>query len=245
MEHEHADPAKFPADPNSSEIIAYLNAHVTNSMGEAVAGTPPTKIHPDFGSDPSYGIPYILVPGTQPKVACTFAYASESNPGPYPIPLTAPIESGSDTSNALRPDQWTSADAAGLPIFVGLARLYEVQAGAIKHALRFTVGVTQKAFVHPATHGAGSTTDASAPPMGTRMRLKASFDTSTFTGASKVIVTALQQYGMYVADNGTNWYISGETNTAWDDDDLDQLKNIDVNDTNFEVLTIGTPITQE
>ena len=265
------DTTAFPVDANSAAIIDYINTHGSN---------PGTKIHPDFGSDPSYGIPYIFVPGTQAKVAVTFDQAAESDPGPYPIPLAAPIESGSDAhviavdtdncklyeldqgavsggawtaysgalfdlkSNALRPDTWTSADAAGLPIFAGLARLSEVQAGAIDHALRFTVGVTKKKFVHPATHAAGSTDDANAPPMGMRMRLKSTFDTSSYTGAAKVIVVALQQYGMYVADNGSNWYISGETNTSWNDDELNPLKNLAVDSTNFEVIQIGTLINQ-
>jgi hypothetical protein len=118
------------------------------------------------------------------------------------------------TSNTLRPDGWTSADAAGLPILPGLVKVFEVQGGAIHHAMRFTMDNTQQAYVHPATHAAGKS-DATLPPMGLRLRLKASFDTSTFTGAAKVIVVAMQQYGLILADNGSNWYVSGDSDDAW------------------------------
>ena len=117
-------------------------------------------------------------------------------------------------SNTLRPDGWTSSDAAGLPILPGLVKVAEVQAGAVKHAVRFTMNATQEAYVHPATHAAG-TRDATLPPMGLRLRLKASFDVSGFGGASKVILTALQRYGLILADNGSDWYISGDSDDAW------------------------------
>ena len=117
-------------------------------------------------------------------------------------------------SNALRPDGWTSADAAGLPIFPGLVRASEVQAGAIRHALRFTVSNSQQGYIHPATHAAGKN-DPSLPPMGLRVRLKASFDVSTFTGAAGVILTAMKQYGLILADNGSNWSVSGDSDDAW------------------------------
>jgi hypothetical protein len=117
-------------------------------------------------------------------------------------------------SNALRPDGWTSADAAGLPILPGLVRVSEVEAGAIHHALRFTVHSTQQAYIHPATHAAGSA-NTSLPPMGLRLRLKASFDLSTFTGPSSVILTAMKQYGLILADNGSNWYVTGDSDDAW------------------------------
>lgn len=129
-------------------------------------------------------------------------------------------------SNRLRPAGWTSADAAGLPILPGLVRRDEVKSGAIRHALRFTTRRTQRAFVTPATHFASSDRDASLPPMGLRVRLKGSFDVSRFRGDARVILTALQLYGMFLADNGSDWFITGETNTAWDDDDLDQLKTV-------------------
>jgi hypothetical protein len=129
-------------------------------------------------------------------------------------------------SNALRPAGWTSADAAGLPILPGLVRRDEVLAGHIDHALRFTVSRTQRAYISPATHQAGSTDSAAAPPMGARFRLKASFDLSGYHGAARVILQALKTYGMIVADNGSNWYLSGATDAAWNDDDLNQLKQV-------------------
>ena len=118
------------------------------------------------------------------------------------------------TSNALRPDGWTSADAAGLPILPGLVRVSEVQAGAIHHALRFTVSRTQQGYIHPATHAAGSS-NTSLPPMGLRVRLKASFDASQYTGAAAVILTAMKQYGLILADNGSNWFVSGDSDDGW------------------------------
>jgi hypothetical protein len=129
-------------------------------------------------------------------------------------------------SNALRTDGWTSADAAGLPILPGLVRRDEVLAGEIRHALRFTVRRTQRAYVHPATHFASSNTDPNLPPMGLRVRLKASYDIARFSGAARVILVALRRYGMFVADNGSDWFISGETNTAWNDDEIEPLKTV-------------------
>jgi hypothetical protein len=118
-------------------------------------------------------------------------------------------------SNALRPDGWTSADAAGLPVLPGLVRFDEtVNQKVITHAIRFTVKSTQQAYIHPATHAAGSS-NASLPPMGLRLRLKASFDTSKFGGPSLVILTAMKKYGIILADNGSNWYVTGESNDAW------------------------------
>jgi hypothetical protein len=118
-------------------------------------------------------------------------------------------------SNSLRPDGWTSADAAGLPILPGLVRFDEtVNKKVITHAIRFTMSSTQQAYIHPATHAAGSN-NASLPPMGLRMRLKPSFDTSKFTGPSLVILTAMKKYGIILADNGSDWYITGESNDGW------------------------------
>jgi hypothetical protein len=257
------DVSNDPVDPNSANYIA--------SIGAAV------NLHADFGSDPTYGIPYVVVPGTQPFVPITFtAYGSESDPGPYPIPSNAPVEAGSDahvltldsgnctlyemyhaskdfngagwfadsgavfnlSSNALRPDGWTSADAAGLPILPGLGRYDEVTAGAINHALRFTVAQTQRAYVYPATHWASSSTNANLPPMGLRVRLKASYNISGFTGEARVVLNALKKYGMMVADNGSNWYITGSTDTRWNDTDLNQLKTVP--GSAFEVVQLGT-----
>jgi hypothetical protein len=130
------------------------------------------------------------------------------------------------SSNALRRDGWTSADAAGLPITPGLARYEEVAAGAISHALRFTVPSTRDAHIYPARHDAGSGTSSSLPPMGLRLRLKANVSPSGFGPQARVILTALKRYGMILADNGSAIYISGESNPGWDADDLHELSRI-------------------
>ena len=254
-------------DPNSDNIIAGIGKDV--------------NLHPDFGTvweNAPIGIPYNLVGKDQPMRSMTFQYNSESDPGPYPIPPDALIESGSDrhvivvdtanlklyelfsavrnkdnswsagsgavfnlTSNKLRPDSWTSADAAGLPIFPGLVRYDEVvEKGVINHALRFTVKNSRSAFIHPATHAASNSNNINYPPMGMRVRLKAGFDISGFAPHIQVILKALKKYGMFVADNGSNWYVSGAPDSRWDDDELGELKTIPGN--NFEVVRMGTII---
>jgi hypothetical protein len=261
----NTDISKLPVDDNSAAYLAAMNASTT-------------KLHPDFGQDSTYGIPYIVVIGSAAKFPATFDYADESDAGPYPIPMNAPIEGGASAdgdrhtlavdkdncklyelydahplgnawhagsgaifdlrSNALRPDGWTSADAAGLPIFPGLVRYEEaVEAGAITHALRFTAARTQNAFVHPATHGASNASDPTLPPMGTRVRLKASFDTTPFAAPVKAILLAMQTYGMFLADNGSDWYVSGSTDARWNDDDLAPLKTVPASA--FEVVQLG------
>ena len=145
-------------------------------------------------------------------------------------------------SAGLRTDGFTSADAAGLPIFPGLARYDEAAAGHMDHALRMTVSTTQDAWVHPATHCAGSGSDPSAPPMGLRLRLKAGYDISGFTGPAHAIAVALKQYGTFVADNGSNWYISGTSDRRWPDENLDQLKSIP--GSAFEVVQSAAAIHQ-
>jgi hypothetical protein len=246
-----ADVSQYPVHPNSDRYIAHILANGGNRF-----------LHADFGSNPDYGIPYVIVPSDQPAVPVAFQYADESDAGPYPIPPDVPIEAGSDRhalivregecrlyelfdlqstvsgwragsgavfdlrSNALRPDGWTSADAAGLPILPGLARYDEVRAGAINHALRFTVSRTQRAYIHPATHFASTLTSPDAPPLGLRLRLKADFDLSRYHGDALVVLNALKRYGMLLADNGSNWYVTGATDTRWDDDDLNQLKTV-------------------
>ncbi len=137
-------------------------------------------------------------------------------------------------SNALRPDGWTSADAAGLPIFPGLVRYSEVAAGAIRHALRFTASSTCSGYIYPALHKAGSGSCASKPPMGLRVRLKASVDISGYGPQSRVILRALQQYGMLLADNGSPWYVTGAPDAHWNDDELHGLGGIKGSD--FEVV---------
>ncbi len=257
----------FPSDNPWNVRVDSLPVHWNSDAYVASVGGS-INVHPDFGSDTNYGIPWIAVNGSQPFVAINTSngYQDQSDPGPMPIPPNAPIEGHGvgdahvlvvDTSNhylyelyqgvkdqndngwaatssaifALdsnnyRPDGWTSCDAAGLPIFPGLVRLDECKAGVINHALRFTVPHTQKAWIFPARHEAGSTSDTTFMPMGLRMRLKASYDDSHDTGYAKVIITALKKYGIILADNGSAWYISGETNPNWPDDDLSQLKKI-------------------
>jgi hypothetical protein len=249
-----------PVDPRSAALLANMN--------------PAAKLHPDFGSDPTYGIPWVTVSAGQPKVPVTFKYADESDPGPYPIPPDVPIEAGDDKhvivldtstcklyemylaakaagggwtadsgavfdlkSNALRPDGWTSADAAGLPILPGLVRRAEIAAGRINHALRFTLRKTRRAYVHPATHYASTITDPNFPPMGLRVRLKSSFDISAFNPTAKVILTAMKEYGMFLCDNGGDWFFTGERG-AWVDTDLAPLKTVPA--TAFEVVQLDT-----
>src|SRR5262245_6587482 len=126
-------------------------------------------------------------------------------------------------SNQQRPWTWTSADAAGLPIFPGLVRYDEVAAGEIRHAIRFTVAQSRAAFTPPASHWASSSTSSSAPPMGMRLRLKNSFDISHYSAANQVILTAMKKYGLILADNGSSMYISGAPDNRWDNDDLHNL----------------------
>lgn len=263
--------AMLPPDNAWNRDISTLPVRSESATWVTSVGA--VNLHADFGSNPSYGIPFVVVPATQPPLPITFtAYGDESDPGPYPVPLTAPVEAGSDAhvlavqqgtcqlyemfgaapngtgwnaasgavfnlaSNALRPKYWTSADAAGLPILPGLARYDEIKSGRISHALRFTVPRSQRAFIAPATHYAG-TVNASLSPMGARFRLKASFDLAPYTGDALVILTALKQYGMIVADNGTGWYISGATDARWNDTDLNQLKKVP--GSMFEVVDTG------
>jgi hypothetical protein len=128
-------------------------------------------------------------------------------------------------TNRLRPETWTSADAAGMSIFAGLVRWDEVKAGEIDHAIRFTVSCTTDAYVWPARHEAG-VDDPDCPPMGARFRLKASFDVSEFSPRARVILRAMQQYGMFVTDNGSDWYFQGTRDGHWRNGLLDQLKTI-------------------
>jgi hypothetical protein len=137
-------------------------------------------------------------------------------------------------SNRLRPAGWTSADAAGLPILPGLARYDEVRRGVIDHALRFTVQRTRRAYVFPARHFASSSSDPSLPPMGLRVRLKASFDVSGYPRQARIVLVALKRYGMLVADNGSSWYISGAPDPHWSNDQLHTLGRVKGSD--FEVV---------
>lgn len=146
-------------------------------------------------------------------------------------------------TNALRPAGWTSADAAGLPIFPGLVRYDEVvELKEIRHALRFTCPTTRRAYVAPARHFASSRTDSSLPPMGMRVRLRASFDVGGFSPNVRVILNAMKKHGMLLADNGSGWYVSGAPDPRWSDDELATLSR--VRGTDFEVVRMGTIVTQ-
>jgi len=262
----------LPVHPDSADYITTIGAS--------------TGLHPDFGSGTwnggPIGIPFALVPGDQPPVVVTFDYASESDPGPYPIPPDVPIEGGPSStgdrhvlvgdrdrcllyelwnawpqaddswhagsgarfdlgSHALRPDGWTSADAAGLPILPGLVRWQEVAAGEIRHAIRFTASRTRKAHVWPARHHASSSTDPTRPAMGQRFRLKSSFDVTPFAAEVRVILVALQRYGLILADNGSDWYLSGVPDERWDNGvlhTLGQVKGSDFEAVDSTVLMI-------
>ena len=255
------DISQEPVDVNTDKYIASIN------RGGKF-------LNPNFGSNDKYGIPYIIVDSTQPKVPVQFEYVDESDLDPYPIPPNPPIQVNEDSqlvilekdncmlyelynpqytedvgwsaysgaifdlkSNALRPDCWTSADAAGLAILPGLVRYDEVASGKIHHALRFSVSQTQRAFIHPATHFASRLKNPNLPPMGLRLRLKASFDTSRYTGLARVILNALKKYGLIVADNGTSWNITGAPDRRWNDNDLNQLKQVP--GSAFEVVASG------
>jgi hypothetical protein len=141
-------------------------------------------------------------------------------------------------SNRVRPAGWTSADAAGLPIFPGLARFDEARRGVINHALRFTVERTRRAYIYPARHFASALTDPNLPPMGLRVRLKSSFDVRPFPRQARIVLTALKRYGMIVADNGSNWYISGAPNPGWSNDQLHTLGR--VKGSSFEVVNTAS-----
>ncbi|MGA8538314.1 MAG: hypothetical protein WB566_02390 [Terriglobales bacterium] len=251
----NTDISSAAVDPNSATIMS-------NWVGTV-------NIHPDFGTDPTYGIPYVVVNGSQALVKVDLgAYGGESDPGPMPVPANAPVEGGSasngdrhvlaldncncflyemynssvngdgswnadstavwdllGTGNAQRPYTWTSADAAGLPIFPGLVRYDEVASGKIQHAFRFTLPKTSAAFTPPASHWAATSSDPSAPPMGMRLRLKSSYDISGFSAAMQVILMAMKKYGLILADNGSALYVTGASDSRWGSD-LDSLKTV-------------------
>jgi hypothetical protein len=147
------------------------------------------------------------------------------------------------SSNDLRPAGWTSTDAAGLPVFPGLVRYDEVmEQKEIRHALRFTTTRTRRAYVHPARHFASRATDPALPPMGLRVRLKASYDISSFPASAQVILTALKKYGMMLADNGGNWFLSGTADSRWPSKEIDTLKRVKGSD--FEVISVGNVVTR-
>jgi len=259
----------FPASnvwnrPVDNLPVAKDSAAIIKNIG------PNIGLHPDFGSYAGYGIPYNVVGASTKKVRVKFLYKSQSDKGPYPIPVHPKIEAGSDhhllivdsatcylyelweavktakgwtagsgaiwnlESNKLRPAGWTSADAAGLPILPGLVRYEEVQSGVIDHALRFTVPDTRTRYIYPARHEAGDTNSANFPPMGLRLRLKASVSLAGFSTEDQVLLQAMKTYGIIVADNGSPWYISGASDPRWNDSDLHLIDEITGSD--FEVV---------
>jgi len=180
---------------------------------------------PVEGGDRSEGDRHVIVVD---RSSCTLfeLYRAFVRHGPHPY---WNADSGVEwdlRSTALRPDSWTSADAAGLPIFPGLVRYDEAASGHVEHAIRVTFDSTRDAWVHPASHCAGDTADPDAPAMGTRLRLKAGYGLGGFSGPAKTIAEAMKHYGLIVADNGSNWYFSGSSDRRWNDENLDQLKGI-------------------
>jgi len=261
----NTDISAATVDPNSASIIS-------NYIGNS------TNMHPDFGTNPTYGIPFVVVDGTQNLVNINLGtYGDESDPGPMPVPGNAPVEGGSSSTgvrhvlvlnkgncflyelynaspnsdgswnadstagwdllgNVQRPYTWTSADAAGLPIFPGLIRYDEASSGNIQHAFRFTIPHTRAAFTPPASHWAGNTSDVNAPPMGMRLRLKASYSISGFSTQMQAILSAMKKYGLILADNGSALYVTGASDPRWGSD-LDTLKTVPA--TAFEVIQMN------
>jgi hypothetical protein len=263
---------QLPVASDSARIVSRIGAR--------------DPLHPDFGSGRWHGgligLPYNVVTSRTPKVPVTFSDADYSDPGPYPLPRDAEVESAARDadgttivvdrsacklyelyqgrrvagsarwratagatwdlrSNDLRPDGWTSADAAGLPIFPGLVRHDEVADGSIDHALRLVVPRTRKAWIYPARHASSNTRDPSLPAMGQRLRLKSSVDLQSFPPQARVIVRALQRYGVLVSNNGAPWFLSGAPDPDWDMSQVFTLSRLHGSD--FEVVDTGRKAT--
>jgi hypothetical protein len=251
------------------------------------------NLHPDFGSNPRYGIPFEVVGAAKRRVPVRIrAYPDESDPGPHPIPRDARIEGGRrsdgdrhvlvlerdgadpdescrlielyrafppkdgkpwradqasvfDLGSELpqRPAGWTSADAAGLPILPGLVRYGEVERGFVDHAIRITFERTRRAYLSPATHYASDECGAALPAMGMRLRLRAGYPLEGMSDEARTIVQALKTYGAIVADNGSNFFITGASDPRWDDDALADLK--DIPGDAFEVVDTGAELTED
>jgi hypothetical protein len=257
------DVSRSPIDSSSGDYIARIGALGGNQA-----------VHPDFGGNGHYGIPYTTVGRDQRRVKVNVtSYPEQSDFGRAPIPPGAPVEEGSDShvlvvqrrrcvlyemfaahytggaghrwsagstarfdlhSAKLRPDGWTSADAAGLPILAGLVRYGEVKRGHVKHAIRVTFSETRRAYIHPATHYASANCAQDLPPMGLRLRLGRQYFKGHLQGfprgsQSRVIFKALYHYGIINADNGgtgSNWFITGASSKRWKDGDLNRLKTV-------------------
>jgi len=260
-------------DPNSNAILNFIGLN--------------RGLFADFGSGTwegaPIGIPYVVVGAGQALVDINYTeWGDESDPGPFPIPLNAPIEGNGegdshvlcvDVDNGMlyelfqshveggkwfaysgakfdlnavefRPAGWTSADAAGLPIFPCLARYPEIEKGEIDHALRFTLprGNIYEGYVHPARHLVSGTTNSNQLPFGGKLRLKANVDISGFSKTNQIILRALKKYGLILADVGSAMYISGAPHESWNNDDLKELGAIRVSD--FEVIELGEIMTK-
>lgn len=273
--------AIFPADNAWRQDIS--GAPVDAYSSQILTAYSGTGVKADFGSGlyegKIIGIPFTVVCSSQQKINIVFRknsvdgnYGNESDPGPYPMPLNAPIEPGDGhviavdkdnsllyelynanvngdhweassgaifdlKSNTLRQDGWTSADAAGLPIFAGLVRYDEMLKGTIGHAIRFTLtkAHTVAAHISPARHeGNGTGSPTSALPFGARIRLKANYNISSFSPHLQVILTAMKKYGLILADIGSDMYISGAPDDRWDNDEIQQLGNVKAS--SFEVV---------
>lgn len=264
------DVSQLPVDPYNTQIISNLSAY---------------SVKADFGSglwdNAPIGIPYVVVCGDQKKYPVVFRansydgdYGNESDPGPYPIPLDAPIEgnglgdahilaidkdnkklyelynaslngdhweasSGAIfdlTSNSLRTETWTSADAAGLPIFAGLVRYEEILKGEIDHAMRFTLSKAnvKPAYIAPARHKVNSTGGQYSLPFGAKLRLKSDYNIAGFPPAVQIILKAMKKHGLILADIGSNLYMTGAPDDRWNNDELQKLGKLKGSD--FEVV---------
>ncbi len=263
----NADISRYPVHPESAAYIRSIgsNGELHPSFGTVWEGTPngiPYQVV--GGSQPLVSITYTAYgdesdPGPFPIPDDAPVEGGDRSDGDrhvivvdrdrhmlyelyraFKVPRGWEAESGarwSLDSNELRPKYWTSADAAGLPVFPGLVRYLEASAGEIRHALRFTVSRTQRGFIHPARHFASTSSDPALPPMGLRLRLKAGVDISGFSPRNQAILRALKKYGMIVADNGGDWFLCGAPDERWDDDDLHQLHRIRGRD--FEAVYTG------
>jgi len=299
-----AERGESPSRPGGCEILPQADAfhQDVSSLDEAgnseavidrILADGGDNLHPDFGSNPRYGIPFEVVPADQKRVPVKLkAFRGESDRGPHPIPGKAPIEGGrrsdgdrhvvvleKDSNDAdqacrlielyrafppqgdkpwkaaqasvfrlgrtlpQRPDGWTSADAAGLPILPGLVRYAEVRAGFVDHAIRMTFERTRRAYLSPASHFASDECGAALPPMGLRLRLEASYELGAMSPDAQTIAQALKTYGAIVADNGSNFFITGASDSRWDDDALSDLK--DIPGSAFEVVDTGAELTED
>jgi hypothetical protein len=283
-----------PNDEFHRDISGLPEAGNSGAVIDRILADGGDHLHPDFGSNPRYGIPYEVVGPRQRKVRVKVrAYPDESDRGRQPIPRRARIEGGRrsdgdrhvlvlqrdgpdadgdckltelyrafpprrkrgrwradqvsvfDLGRKLpqRPDGWTSADAAGLPILPGLVRYREVEAGFVGHAIRMTVERTRRAYLSPATHFASEECGPSLPPMGMRLRLDGGYPTAGMSREARVIAQALKTYGAIIADNGSNFFITGASDRRWRDGALGDLK--DIPGSAFEVVNTGAELTSD